>query len=319
MREAYLPELSEMYQKIFMKIQQHESLPQQPKSEQLEKLKAFKRMLERVIAVLQVNKADIGPSLKEKLVHYEKQILNFINANRPRKVAMQQGQLPAPHIQMQQQQSQPQITQVQSHENQMNPQLQSMNLQGSVASMLQNNMGNWHHNFMSSLSGVSNAQQTMIQQQPAQLQQQVGLQQQANLLQRDMLQRLQASGSLFQQQNVIDQQMQLYPSQTPLSETPTSKSLRVSIDSSAQTGHLARGDWQEAAYQKHESLPQQLKSEQLEKLKAFKGMLERVIAVLQLDKVDIVPSFKEKLVHYEKQIINFINASKARKVAMQQG
>ncbi|XP_056169355.1 mediator of RNA polymerase II transcription subunit 15a-like [Syzygium oleosum] len=245
MREAYLPELNEMYQKIFIKIQQHESLPQQPNSEQLEKLKAFKGMLERVIAVLQFDKADIVPSLKEKLVHYEKQIINFINGSRARKVAMQQGQLPAPHMQMQQQQLQTQITQVQSHENQMNLQLQSMNLPGSVASMQQNNMGNWHHNFMSSLSGVSNAQQTMIQQQPAQLQQQVGLQQQANLLQRDMHQRLQASGSLFQQQNVIDQQMQLYPSQTPLSETPT-----MSIDSSAQMGHSARGDWQEAAYQK---------------------------------------------------------------------
>ncbi|XP_030449899.2 mediator of RNA polymerase II transcription subunit 15a-like [Syzygium oleosum] len=124
MREAYLPELNDMYQKIFMKVQQHESLSQQPKSEQLEKLKAFKGMLERLITVLQVTKADIGPTFKEKLVHYERQIINFINTSRPRKVAMQQGQLPPPHMQMQQQQQlQPQITQVQSHENQMNLQL----------------------------------------------------------------------------------------------------------------------------------------------------------------------------------------------------
>ncbi|XP_010031032.2 mediator of RNA polymerase II transcription subunit 15a isoform X3 [Eucalyptus grandis] len=166
MRDAYLSELNEMYQKISMRLQQHESLPQQPKSDQLDKLKNFKLMLERVIAILQVNKSEINPSFKEKLVHYEKQIINIINTSRPRKVAMQQGQLPPPHMhsmqQQQQQQSQPQITQVQSHDNQMNPQLQSMNLQGSVASMQQNNMGNLHHNSMSSLSGVSNAQQTMI-------------------------------------------------------------------------------------------------------------------------------------------------------------
>ncbi|XP_039165372.1 mediator of RNA polymerase II transcription subunit 15a-like [Eucalyptus grandis] len=166
MRDTYLPELNEMYQKISMKLQQHESLPLQPKSDQLDKLKNFKLMLERVIAILQVNKADIVPSFKEKLVHYDKQIRNFINTNRPRKVAMQQGQLAPPHVhsmqqQQQQQQLQPQTTQVQSHENQMNPQLESMNLQGSVASMQQNNMGNLNHYSMS-LSGVSNAQQTMI-------------------------------------------------------------------------------------------------------------------------------------------------------------
>ncbi|KAF8006482.1 hypothetical protein BT93_K0701 [Corymbia citriodora subsp. variegata] len=154
MREQYLPELNEMYHKISMKLQQvcKESL-----------LLRTKAPLERVIAVLQVNKADIVPTFKEKLVHYEKQIINFIHTSRPRK-PIQQGQLP-PHmhaLQQQQQQSQPQITQVQSHENQMNPQLQSMNLQGSVASMQQNNMGNLHHNSMSSLPGVSNAEQIMI-------------------------------------------------------------------------------------------------------------------------------------------------------------
>ncbi|PQQ20323.1 hypothetical protein Pyn_16897 [Prunus yedoensis var. nudiflora] len=36
MKEMYLPELSEMYQKIATKLQQDDSLPQQPKSEQLD-------------------------------------------------------------------------------------------------------------------------------------------------------------------------------------------------------------------------------------------------------------------------------------------
>ncbi|KAL3753265.1 hypothetical protein ACJRO7_000631 [Eucalyptus globulus] len=110
MREAYLPELNEMYQKISMKLQQHESLPLQPKSDQLDKSKNFKLMLERVIAILQVNKADIVPSFKEK-----------------------------------------------SHETQMKPQLESMNLQGSVASIQQNNMGNLnHYSMIDSLQPNSN-------------------------------------------------------------------------------------------------------------------------------------------------------------------
>ncbi|KAM1276369.1 hypothetical protein ACFX13_029600 [Malus domestica] len=98
MKERYEPELSEMYQKIATKLQQHDSLPQQPKSEQLEKLKMFRTMLERLISILQVSKSNISPGLKDKLGLYEKQIVNFINTNRPRKQGppLQQGQLPPP-------------------------------------------------------------------------------------------------------------------------------------------------------------------------------------------------------------------------------
>ncbi|XP_062012017.1 mediator of RNA polymerase II transcription subunit 15a isoform X2 [Rosa rugosa] len=163
MKDMYYPELSEMYQKIATKLHQHDSLPQQPKSDQLEKLKMFKTMLERLITVLQISKTNISPGLKEKLGLYEKQIINFINTNRPRKPvsSLPPGQLPPPHMQSMQQ-SQSQITQVQSHENQMNPQLQSLNLQGSVTTMQQNNMTGMQQNSMSSLSGVSTAQQNMM-------------------------------------------------------------------------------------------------------------------------------------------------------------
>jgi PAX-interacting protein 1 len=53
-------------------------------SDQLEKLKIFRTMLERIITFLQVPKSNILPNFKEKLGSYEKQILNFININRPR-------------------------------------------------------------------------------------------------------------------------------------------------------------------------------------------------------------------------------------------
>ncbi|KAL4334639.1 hypothetical protein GQ457_07G032460 [Hibiscus cannabinus] len=163
MKETYLPELNEMHQKIAAKLLQHDSLPQQPKSEQLDKLKIFKTMLERILHFLTVSKANIVPAYKEKLSSYEKQIINFINTNRPRKPisAMQQGQLPPPHMQPMQQ-PQPQINQTQSHDNQMNPQLQSINLQGSMQTMQPNNITSMQHNSLSSLPVASTAQQTML-------------------------------------------------------------------------------------------------------------------------------------------------------------
>ncbi|XP_065865645.1 mediator of RNA polymerase II transcription subunit 15a-like [Euphorbia lathyris] len=160
MKEMYLPELNEMHQKIASKLQMHDSLPQPPKSEQLEKLKIFKTMLERIISFLQVSKSNILPTFKEKLGSYEKQIINFISSNKLRKSVppLQQGQLGQPHMQ----QPQSQVSQVQSNENQMNPQIQSMNMQGSVPNMQQNNMAVMQHTSLSSLSGVSTSQQTLI-------------------------------------------------------------------------------------------------------------------------------------------------------------
>ncbi|XP_028766424.1 mediator of RNA polymerase II transcription subunit 15a [Neltuma alba] len=157
MKETYLPELNEMYQKIAVKLQQHESLLQQPKTEQLNRLKLFKTMVERIIAFLQVPKSNIVPGMKEKLGLYEKQISNFISSNRPRK-PLQPGQLPPPSMHSVSQ-PQSQLALVQSHENQMNSQLQPTNIQGSVTAIPQNNMSSLQHN---SMSGVSTAQQSMM-------------------------------------------------------------------------------------------------------------------------------------------------------------
>ncbi|KAE8718443.1 hypothetical protein F3Y22_tig00110013pilonHSYRG00215 [Hibiscus syriacus] len=161
LKETYLPELNEMYQKIATKLQQHDSNPQQPKSEQLDKLKQFKTILERILAFLSIPKANITPPFKEKLSSYENQIINFVNSNRPRKPAsmLQQGQFPPPHMHSMQQ-AQTQINQTQSHDNQMNPQLQSINLQGSVPAMQPNNMTSMQNNSLS--PGVSTAQQTEL-------------------------------------------------------------------------------------------------------------------------------------------------------------
>jgi len=132
---------------------QHDSHPQEPKSEQLEKLEVFKAMLERLITFLQVSKNNVTPSFKEKLGSYEKQIVSFLNPSRFRRPIpnLQLGQLP-----------QPPVHQLQSHENQLNPQLQSLNVQGSIPTMQQNNMSSLQHGSLSSLSGVSMSQPIMM-------------------------------------------------------------------------------------------------------------------------------------------------------------
>ncbi|QCE02137.1 mediator of RNA polymerase II transcription subunit 15a-like isoform X2 [Vigna unguiculata] len=153
MKESYLPDMNELYQKIANKLQQHDSLPQQSKPDQLDKMRAYKMMLENMMTFVQIPKISILPHYKEKLVPYEKQIVGLLNQSRPRK-----GQIPQTHMSSMQQ-PQSQVTQLQSHENQMNSQLQSTNLQGSVPTMQQNNIATSQHN---PLSGVSAGQQNMM-------------------------------------------------------------------------------------------------------------------------------------------------------------
>ncbi|RWR86516.1 mediator of RNA polymerase II transcription subunit 15a isoform X2 [Cinnamomum micranthum f. kanehirae] len=91
MKELYLPELNELYQKIAIKCQQHDALVLQPKqSDPIEKLKLFKGIIERMITFLQVPKSNISPTYKDKLAQYEKQIVGVLHSNRHKKPASQQ-------------------------------------------------------------------------------------------------------------------------------------------------------------------------------------------------------------------------------------
>ncbi|KAI3909247.1 hypothetical protein MKW92_046305 [Papaver armeniacum] len=87
MRQKYLPDLSDMHQKISQKCQQYDSLPQPPKSEQIERLKIFKNLLDQMMGFLNLPKSSVKPSLKDKLASYEKHILDILNSNRPRELA----------------------------------------------------------------------------------------------------------------------------------------------------------------------------------------------------------------------------------------
>ncbi|CAK9309348.1 unnamed protein product [Citrullus colocynthis] len=164
MKELYYFELKEMYHKILPKVHQFDSLPQQPKLEQLNKLKAFKAILERLLTFLQLSKNNIVIELKDKIGHYEKQIVSFLTRNRV--PALQPGQHPPSHMQSIQQ-SQPQMTSLQSPENQINPQLHSANMQGSAAPVQPNNMNNMQHNSLPTFSGSAAQQNMTIPMQPA--------------------------------------------------------------------------------------------------------------------------------------------------------
>ncbi|CAN6907392.1 unnamed protein product [Brassica oleracea] len=152
MKEAYLPDLSEINQRVGAKLQQQDaSLPQQQRSEQFEKLKQFKNMLDRMIQFLSVPKINIMPALKDKVANYEKQIINFLNNHRPRR-PIQQGQM---------QQQSAQNGQDQSHDSQANTQMQSMSMAGSVPRAQQSSLANMQNNVLSSRPGVSAPQQSI--------------------------------------------------------------------------------------------------------------------------------------------------------------
>ncbi|KAJ0970363.1 hypothetical protein J5N97_023240 [Dioscorea zingiberensis] len=166
MKELYFAELNELYQKLALKFQQCENqnlLPHAKQSEQIEKMKNFKVMLERSISFLQISKSSIQPGLKEKLPLYEKQISTFLTSNRkPRNMPPQsQFQPPGGHAQSMPQQQSSQVSQLQPHDGHVN-QVQQMNLQGSVTSMQQASASSMPNGSMPlSTLGVPTAQQNI--------------------------------------------------------------------------------------------------------------------------------------------------------------
>ncbi|KAL8216475.1 hypothetical protein R6Q57_023312 [Mikania cordata] len=136
MKDKYLPELTDIYQKFIGRLQQHDSLPQQPNGEHVEKLKKLKYMLECCIKFLQIPRNNLSPKHKEALGVYEGEILSLISRHNCKSGSTQQQQ--SMNSLNQSQQTQNPFTQV-----------QSVNLQP-------NNLATLHHN------SVANAQQNIM-------------------------------------------------------------------------------------------------------------------------------------------------------------
>nr|XP_019709589.1 mediator of RNA polymerase II transcription subunit 15a-like [Elaeis guineensis] len=176
---------------------------------------------------------------------------------------------------------------------------------------------------------------SQIQSEPVQLQQQLAMQQQPNSLQ----QGLQTPSALLRSQNAIEQQKHFIQAQRVLRDV----SSNTSVDSIAQTGDAGVADLQEEIYQKikswremyftdlnefyqkvalklqqHDALiPPAKPSEQFEKMKTFKTMLERTLVILQISKNNIQPGLKEKLPLYERQIHNVLASTKKKGIPSQ--
>jgi hypothetical protein len=83
MNNKYLPELSDLYNKVSMKLQHIENhMPSQKLTEQYEKMKNFKLMLELATQFLQMDKSCVQLALKDKLPAYERQIVNILNSQK---------------------------------------------------------------------------------------------------------------------------------------------------------------------------------------------------------------------------------------------
>ncbi|XP_017702241.2 mediator of RNA polymerase II transcription subunit 15a-like [Phoenix dactylifera] len=90
MRDMYFADINELYRRIALKFQQHDAfIPPAKPSEQYEKMKNFKMMLERTLAFLQISKNNIQPGLKERIPLYEKQIVNILTSNKKKVVPSQ--------------------------------------------------------------------------------------------------------------------------------------------------------------------------------------------------------------------------------------
>ncbi|KAG5609511.1 hypothetical protein H5410_020792, partial [Solanum commersonii] len=84
------------------------------------------------------------------------------------------------------------------------------------------------------------------------------------------------------------------------------------LGSTVQTGIANGGNRQEEVYEK-DSLPQHLTNEQIVQLKMFKMTLERILCFLGVNKHDIQPAQKEKLLLVEKHGDFFLSPYQLRK------
>lgn len=151
----------------FLHVFQHDALvPPGKLSDQYENMKKFKVMLERTLAILNLNKGNIQSGLKDKLHLYEKQIASILASHKKKPPQPQGPQQQFQHSHSMAQQQPAQVAPMPKLENLMN-QLQQVNTmqQAGSASGLQHvsmpmpaNFGvpNTQQNMTNSLQAVSN-------------------------------------------------------------------------------------------------------------------------------------------------------------------
>ncbi|XBI86784.1 hypothetical protein VPH35_094677 [Triticum aestivum] len=83
LKDQYFADLSELYNKICVKLQHVESITPPPVPSELHgRMKSFKTLLERILQMLQISKSVIQPAMRDNVPQYEKQIITILNCLR---------------------------------------------------------------------------------------------------------------------------------------------------------------------------------------------------------------------------------------------
>ncbi|TVU07160.1 hypothetical protein EJB05_47202 [Eragrostis curvula] len=87
LKNQYQPEISDLYNKVSMKLQYIDNhMPAQKVTELYEKIKNFKLMLDRTLMFLNIDKNSVQLSLKEKIPLYERQIVSILKSRKRKPV-----------------------------------------------------------------------------------------------------------------------------------------------------------------------------------------------------------------------------------------
>ncbi|KAI3690517.1 hypothetical protein L2E82_48584 [Cichorium intybus] len=309
MKNLYLQDLNDMNLVVFHKLQQHNSVPQQPNNEKIEKLKVFNNAMERFMAFLQIPKCNILPIYKEKLSTYEDQIVHVINSNRQKLVPNRESLITIWYVRVE---IDHQIGDWRHTQLQADSRKRIMN---RIMDTLRSHMQVYSDEGLQELTKIA-----------VSIEEEVYI---AATSQSDYMRKI-----CFKILTIETRSLNLLP------YTMHSNFAANSVNPSDFTNGE---DWQEEVYekikimknlylqdlndlylvilhklQKHNSVPQQqLNNEKIEKLKAFKNMLERFMTFLQIPKHNILAKYKDKLSTYEDQIVRVIYLNRRKPVPNQ--
>uniref|UniRef100_A0ACD5ZTQ2 Uncharacterized protein n=1 Tax=Avena sativa TaxID=4498 RepID=A0ACD5ZTQ2_AVESA len=283
LKDLYFAELNDLFIKISLKLQQVDNaIPPQKPSEQYERMKAFKLMLERTLQVLQIAKNSIQPALRDKIPNYEKQILSILSSQR-RKPAQQQvqqqfqppaGQAPNSNISQQQQPSQS----LQQHDSHTNPQasLSSMStgLQSSSAGGIQHVSAPPTTNF-----GVPSQQNGANVQQQAASNLEAAHGSNFNALQHGSMSGALQQGSTGQMQGTMNTQLQTSSSMLSHNSMSTMQPNANSMQANANSLQQIKQQ-----HQDHQMMQSQQMKRQMYQQYHQKQMLQQQLPIQQLQK-----------------------------------
>ncbi|KAJ3692958.1 hypothetical protein LUZ60_012053 [Juncus effusus] len=237
LKETYFMELKDMYQRVAIKLHQiNPALMEDPKAaEQIEKLKTFKTVLDRLLYVLQLNKQTLQhqANMKEKLNAYEKQIISILQNHKKQIPPAQQPQIPPAQ--------QPQIPQAQQLDPQQQIENQNHQMHGNNFNM--QNKDQMQPNAFNTMNGMNPAQAVgtgmMISSHNSMMSQQnLGLKQQQEAAAQQQQRFIQPNQMKQRHMQQMLQKQHLQQQHLPLQQIQQQKQQNIINNNSQQSGQL---------------------------------------------------------------------------------